>query len=143
MLARVVSSPRVHEPRSLLFAAVFAGGLLGALARTILAQSDPVAGGALPWPTLLANVAGAGLLGYAEARLLAHPGRTTYPWRFLATGVCGALTTFSTFQVELLRLAGDGHPGLAIGYGALSIGTCFAALVAARGATHRIRRRSA
>ena len=127
----------------MLLAAVFAGGCIGAVARTALARAEHIGTGALPWPTLAANVAGAALLGYAEARLLAHPGRTTYPWRFLGTGVCGALTTFSTFQVELLRLAGDGHTGLAIAYGALSIAACFAVLVAARGLTHRVRRRHA
>ena len=44
--------------------------------------------------TLLVNVAGSALLG-----LLAHPGASTYA--FVGVGFCGALTTFSTFAVEV------------------------------------------
>jgi len=44
---------------------------------------------------MLVNVAGAFILGVVFTRVP----------RFLGTGFCGALTTFSTFQVELLGLA--------------------------------------
>ena len=38
-------------------------------------------------------------------------------WRFLlGTGFCGALTTFSTFQIETIRLARDAGVPLAAGY---------------------------
>jgi CrcB protein len=60
-------------------------------------------------------------------------------WRFLlGTGVCGALTTFSTFQVETIRLARDGGVALASGYAAASLA---AGMALAAGATVVARRR--
>ena len=75
-------------PRAELLA-VFAGGCLGALARAGVAEALPV-----PWATLLVNVVGAFVLGAVVTR---SP-------RLLGTGFCGAFTTFSTMQVELLEL---------------------------------------
>jgi len=52
-------------------------------------------------------------------------------WRFLlGTGFCGALTTFSTFQVETIRLAENGYPGVAVGYAAASLALGMACAVA-------------
>lgn len=63
----------------------------------------------LPWGTLVVNVAGSGVLG-----LLA--GLPTAPGRFalLGTGFCGALTTYSTFGYETLRLLDDRRSGAAL-----------------------------
>jgi fluoride exporter len=53
-------------------------------------------------------------------------------WRLLVgTGFCGALTTFSTFQVETIRLARDGYGGLALSYAIASIAAGMAAAVGA------------
>ncbi len=102
-------------------AAIFAGGMLGALARTRLEESLPHAPDAWPWATLIVNVAGAFLLGYAVTRLTAEARPSTYRRPFIATGVCGALTTFSTMQLELLRMLDAGNWTLALGYTVASV----------------------
>jgi CrcB protein len=114
--------------------------MLGAVARAALAQALPAHGGHWPWGTLAANVSGALLLGAAEPFLLGHGRATTYRWRLWATGLCGALTTFSTVQVELLRIARHDHAGLAVGYGAVSVAACLTALVGAMSLARRVRR---
>ncbi|MFI6920253.1 fluoride efflux transporter CrcB [Nonomuraea spiralis] len=56
-----------------------------------------------PWGTFTVNVAGSALLGF----LLALP--TSDGMRaLLGTGLCGALTTYSTFGYETLRLLQNG-----------------------------------
>jgi fluoride exporter len=121
-------------------AAIFAGGCVGTLARAGLAETSAHdAPTSWPWPTFVANVLGALLLGYFVTRLQERlpPGRYRRP--FLATGVCGALTTFSTFQVELLRMLDHGHAGLAAGYAAASVVAGFAAVALSTSVTRRVR----
>jgi CrcB protein len=95
--------------------AIYAGGVLGALARVGLAQALPHGADAWPWGTFAVNMVGALLLGYAFARLRDHPeDGLAHP--FLTTGVCGTLTTFSTLQLELFEMVDGGHLGLAAAY---------------------------
>ncbi|MFH0250574.1 fluoride efflux transporter CrcB [Streptomyces chitinivorans] len=61
-----------------------------------------------PWGTLTVNAAGSLLLGLVTGAVeagAAGPGAAA----LLGTGLCGALTTYSTFSYETLRLAGSGH----------------------------------
>ena len=125
------------DPREL--GAIFAGGALGALARAGLSEavaSDP---GSWPWATFAANVVGAALLGYFVTRLQERLPPARYRRPFLATGVCGALTTFSTVQVELIRMLDHHHTGLALGYAAASIAAGFLAVALATSLTRRVR----
>jgi CrcB protein len=97
--------------------AVFVGGMVGTLARAGLAQAWTSGSGSWPWATFLVNLAGAALLGWAMVALPARgPSRP-----FVGTGVCGALTTFSTFQLELYELVDHRHGVLAAGYLAGSV----------------------
>ena len=114
--------------------AVALGGSVGAMGRHGVALLlAPTRDGAIPWQTLTVNVVGSLLLGVLVG--LSISGRLGSPAlrAFLATGFCGALTTFSTFSVETVSLARAGHYGVAIGYTALNVILCMG--VAAVGLT--------
>jgi CrcB protein len=96
-------------------AAIYAGGMIGALARVGLAQSAPHSATAWPWATFAVNMVGALLLGYFVARLRDHP-EDSVAHPFLTTGICGTLTTFSTLQLELFEMVDAGSLALAAAY---------------------------
>jgi CrcB protein len=125
------------DPREL--AAVFAGGCLGALARAGLAEAAVSHPDRWPWVTFGVNLAGAALLGYFATRLQERLPPARYRRPFLATGFCGALTTFSTMQVELLKMLDHGHAALAIGYAGASLAAGFVAVALATSLTRRVR----
>lgn len=97
--------------------AIFLGGALGALVRAGLAEALPDPGVGWPWATFVVNVAGAALLGYWFSTLP----HTQYRRPLLTTGFCGALTTFSTVQVELVEMVEAGRVELACLYLAASL----------------------
>ncbi|WP_410537829.1 fluoride efflux transporter CrcB [Streptomyces sp. KL2] len=73
----------------------------------------------LPWGTLTANAAGSLLLGLVTGAVeagAAGPGAAA----LLGTGLCGALTTYSTFSYETLRLAERGHGRAALANAAVT-----------------------
>jgi CrcB protein len=113
--------------------AIFLGGALGALARTGLTEALPAPGVGWPWATFLVNVVGTALLGYWFT-VLPH---TQYRRPLLTTGFCGALTTFSTVQVELLEMLEAGRVALACLYLGASV---VAGLAGAQAATVVARR---
>ncbi len=85
--------------------AVLAGGMIGAPARYLAdrfvqARHDSV----FPWGTFAVNMAGSAVLGFA----VRHLGLPPVLFALLGTGLCGGLTTFSTFGYETLRLLEDG-----------------------------------
>jgi len=125
------------DPREL--AAIAAGGAIGALARTGLAYAVPVDSGAWPWTTLAINVAGAFALGYFVTRLQERLPLSAYRRPFLGTGFCGALTTFSTVQVELLQLLDAHRYGLAALYAAITIVLGYFAVALATAVVRRTR----
>jgi CrcB protein len=120
-------------------AAIFAGGAVGALARAGLLELIPPHPGRWPWATFIVNVAGAFLLGYFATRLQERLPLSAYRRPFLGTGLCGALTTFSTMQVELLRMFDRNEVGLALGYAGASIAAGFAAVLLATAMVRRVR----
>lgn len=95
--------------------AIYAGGVIGALARVGLAQVTPHGPGGWPWGTFAVNMVGALLLGYFFARLGDHP-EDSLAHPFLTTGICGTLTTFSTLQLELFEMVDGSHTALASSY---------------------------
>ena len=124
-----------HDNREL--AAVFAGGAVGTVARAAVGTLGVADPGRWPWPTFSVNIVGAFLLGYFVTRLLERLPLSSYRRPSLGTGLCGGLTTFSTMQVETLKMIEAHHYGLAAGYTAASIA---AGLVAVYVATVLVRR---
>jgi fluoride exporter len=101
-------------------AAIYAGGVIGALARVGLAEAAPHGAASWPWATFAANMAGALLLGLFVTAMRAHPPESPR-FAFLTTGICGTLTTFAAFQLELYEMVDGGHLALAAGYVAASL----------------------
>ena len=133
---RVANSAFPHDYRAL--AAVFAGGALGTVARTglsLLVTADP---GRWPWPTFTVNIVGAFLVGYFTTRLLERLPLSSYRRPLLGTGLCGGLTTFSTMQVETLKMVEYRHYGLAAGYTCASIVFGFLAVYLATALVRRV-----
>ena len=118
--------------------AIFAGGALGTLARAALAEAFPRAATAWPWPTFAVNIVAAFLLGYFVTRLQERLPLSSYRRPLLGTGVCGGLSTFSTMQVEILKMLSAHAYGLAAGYAAASIAAGYAALHLATAMVRRV-----
>ena len=120
-------------------AAIFVGGALGTLARAALAESFPRPATVWPWPTFAVNIGAAFLLGYFVTRLAERLPLSSYRRPLLGTGLCGGLSTFSTMQVEILKML-DAHAwGLAAGYAAASVAAGFAAIQLASAMVRRVR----
>jgi fluoride exporter len=133
--------PRVVLPRPdrREIAAVFAGGALGTLARAALAEAFPHSATAWPWPTFAVNIVAAFLLGYFVTRLQERLPLSSYRRPLLGTGLCGGLSTFSTMQLEIVKML-DAHAwGLAAGYAAASIAAGYAAIQLSTAMVRRVR----
>jgi fluoride exporter len=111
---------------------VFIGGGLGSMARYGLsALGMRLVGQGFPWPTLFINILGSALMG-ALMGWLATQGSAPQSLRlFIATGILGGFTTFSTFSLETVLLYERGQLGLAIAYVAASVAVGVGALVLA------------
>ena len=106
---------------------VVAGGLIGAPLRyltdlLVQARHDSV----FPWGTFTVNVVGSLVLGLVlgAASSGAVPPSVV---AFVGTGICGALTTFSTFGFETVRLLEEGS---ILAAGANAVGSLVAGLAA-------------
>ncbi|KES04292.1 chromosome condensation protein CrcB [Streptomyces toyocaensis] len=71
--------------------------------RAVQSRHDSV----FPWGTFTVNVTGSFVLGLLTGAAAAGAAGSDLRL-LLGTGLCGALTTYSTFSYETLRLAGTG-----------------------------------
>ena len=106
---------------------VAAGGAIGASARYLVGVGVArVAGPGMPLGVLTANVTGCLLMGL----FFGVAGRLGLAWLnpFVATGILGGFTTFSSFSLEAVNLMQEGQTGTAILYMGLSVGAGLGAL---------------
>ncbi|MER6995169.1 fluoride efflux transporter CrcB [Streptomyces sp. NPDC000410] len=115
---------------------VIVGGAVGAplrylTDRAVQTRHDSV----FPWGTFVVNAAGSFVLGVLAGAVAASGSSgasgSSAVYALLGTGLCGALTTYSTFSYETLRLAERGRKFLAaanvaasllVGLGAVLLG---------------------
>ncbi len=117
--------PRPRSPRGRaqpdVLAAIALGGMLGASARYGMAEWLPTRPGGFPWATFWTNVSGSFLLGLLLVLLLERFPATRLVRPFVATGLLGAFTTMSSYQIETALLIKDGHALTGIVYGLASL----------------------
>jgi CrcB protein len=120
-------------------AAIFAGGAVGAVLRVWLGRHFTAAAPNWPWVTFAINVSGSFALAYFATRLQERLPQSTYRRPLLGTGFCGAYTTFSTMQVELVKMVEVHRYGLAVGYAFASIVAGYTAIWVATALVRRTR----
>jgi fluoride exporter len=120
-------------------AAIFLGGVLGALLRVWLGEAFTGAAASWPWVTFSINLTGSFALGYLATRLQERLPQSTYRRPLLGTGFCGTYTTFSTMQVEILKMIEHDRYGLAVAYAAASITAGYLAIWVAIATVRRAR----
>ncbi|WP_329013238.1 fluoride efflux transporter CrcB [Streptomyces sp. NBC_01601] len=117
---------------------VIVGGMAGAplrylTDRAVQKRHDAV----FPWGTLAVNVLGCLVLGLLTGAVTAGAA-SSHVQLLIGTGLCGALTTYSTFSYETLRLTETGSrflaaanvaASVAAGLGAAFVGTALAEAV--------------
>lgn len=111
--------------------AIAAGGALGAVARHLIAMS-PLANvfSKFPLPTFVINVSGSFLIGFLLI-LLTDRFEVSEALRMgVIVGFLGALTTFSTFELELYGLASERDHLVSVLYVLLSVVGGFIAVAA-------------
>jgi CrcB protein len=128
-------------------AAIGLGGMIGTAGRRGMSLWLPTHAGRFPWGTFWTNLAGSFLLGLVLVLIVERLPPSRYLRPFVATGMIGAFTTMSTYEVETALLLKDGHllTGLAYGAGSLfaGLGMAYAGIVAGRRlAPHRAAVRS-
>ncbi|RKT16573.1 protein CrcB [Streptomyces sp. 1114.5] len=109
---------------------VVAGAVVGAplrylTDRAVQSRHDSV----FPWGTFAVNVVGCLILGLVTGAVAAGAASSQVQL-LLGTGLCGALTTYSTFSYETLRLAETGAGRYALANVAGSVAAGLAAVYA-------------
>jgi len=101
------------------------GAALGANARYWIGVLARTAQQPFPWPTLLINLTGSFVLGLFTAFALIK-GWGGQARLFVAVGLCGGFTTFSTFSHEVLDLYFEKSWKPALLYALVSVVLCVA-----------------
>lgn len=112
-----------------LYFVIMLGGALGSAARFGLASVIDGKWGTLPWGTFTVNVLGSFLVGFFMA--LAGPDgpfmASPVTRAFVAIGILGGFTTFSSFSLQTIMLLQDGEWLWAAGNVLLTVTLCLLA----------------
>ena len=109
---------------------VAGGGAVGAALRYLIGGwVVSRLGPDFPWGTFIVNISGCLLIG-AVLGLVEHGALSGGARLFLAVGVLGGYTTFSTFGYELLAAASNAFGQLALGLVAVYLGLAAARILA-------------
>lgn len=111
------------------FLMVGLGGALGSCARYLTGHVLQGLGGAFPLGTFAANVLAGVIIGFLTGvgATVGLPDRVRL---LLVTGLCGGLSTFSTFSLETVNLASEGAWGMAVVNVVANVSTCCVAVLA-------------
>jgi CrcB protein len=128
----------VPKPDGREIAAIFLGGAAGSLLRVFVAHDLPAHVATWPWATFIVNITGSFALALIATHLRERPPESPHWHPLLGTGFCGAYTTFSTMQLELVRMLDHDSYGLAISYAAASVLAGYLAILAGAAFVRRI-----
>jgi CrcB protein len=107
------------------------GSALGGMARYWCSGlAARLFGETFPWGTLVVNIIGSFVIGFFAA-LTGPDGRVDVgvtARQFVAIGLCGGYTTFSSFSIQTLSLMQEGEWFRAGGYIVLSVVCCLVAV---------------
>jgi fluoride exporter len=121
--------------------AIALGGAIGSLGRVEISRLV-VTGEGFPWSTFIVNAVGSLLLGFLIVALIDRFASHRLLRPFLATGICGGFTTFSTFAVDINLHLRDGRVGTAILYALASVTVGIVAVVVGMTVGRSLRDRS-
>jgi fluoride exporter len=106
------------------------GGAVGSIARYLMASSIQTASGwEFPIGTVLVNILGCFLIGILYVLLVARPDPRHELRALLIVGVMGGFTTFSSFSLETVTLAMNGHYTSATLNVVISVAACLVGTV--------------
>ncbi|MFN8047125.1 MAG: CrcB family protein [Ancrocorticia sp.] len=120
--ASKAASDRWQLPKFALLVAL--GATFGTFLRAALSGAFPHNADAWPWATFLINMVGSFVLGLLLESLVLTG--TDSGWRrtvrlMCGTGIMGGFTTYSTFVLEIEKMAGAGDLALGFAYAAVSL----------------------
>jgi CrcB protein len=109
-------------------AVISLGGALGSAARWGMAEGIPHEAGSFAWATFITNVSGSFLIGFLMVFVVQVWPPSRYVRPFLAVGVLGGYTTFSTYMLDTRAMLVAGHAESAAAYLVGTLVACFAAV---------------
>lgn len=118
-------------------AAIFVGGMAGSLLRAWIARHFAASDGDWPWAIFAINISGSFVLACIATHVQERALRLTVIGPLLGVGFCGAYTTFSTMQLELVQMVDRDRYALA---GSYALSSVLAGMLAIYAGTLLVRR---